>query len=56
MPGSDYPQPFPLQFAGSAMARWLLRRMGWTVHFEGLPAMQGVLAVYPTPAIGTSWC
>lgn len=47
MPGSDYPQPYPVQFAGSAVARWLLRRMGWKVHFEGLPAMQGVLAVYP---------
>lgn len=36
-----------MQFAGSAFARWLLRRMGWKVHFEGLPALQGVLAVYP---------
>jgi 1-acyl-sn-glycerol-3-phosphate acyltransferase len=47
MAGSDYPQPFPVQFAGSAVARWLLRRMGWKVHFEGLPSLQGVLAVYP---------
>lgn len=47
MPGSDFPQPYPVQFAGSAVARWLLRRMGWRVHFAGLPAWQGVLAVYP---------
>lgn len=47
MAGSDYPQPFPVQFAGSAVARWLLRRMGWKVHFAGLPSLQGVLAVYP---------
>ena len=37
----------PVQFAGSAVARWLLRRMGWRVHFAGLPGLQGVLAVYP---------
>lgn len=47
MPSSDFPRPYPVQFAGSAVARWLLRRMGWRVHFEGLPALQGVLAVYP---------
>ena len=47
MPSRDFPQPYPVQFAGSAVARWLLRRMGWQVRFEGLPAMQGVLAVYP---------
>lgn len=29
------------------MARWILARMGWTVHFQGLPALQGVIAVYP---------
>lgn len=47
MSGSDYSRPYPVQFRGSALARWLLRRMGWRVHFDGLPAMQGVLAVYP---------
>lgn len=47
MPSRDFPHPYPVQFAGSAVARWLLRRMGWRVKFEGLPAMQGVLAVYP---------
>lgn len=47
MSAGDFPRPYPVQFAGSALARWLLRRLGWRVHFEGLPAMQGVLAVYP---------
>lgn len=47
MIASDFPRPFPVQFAGSALACWLRRRLGWRVHFEGLPAMQGVLAVYP---------
>lgn len=44
---SDFPRPFAVQFSGSALARWILRRLGWRVHFDGLPAKQGVLAVYP---------
>lgn len=44
---NDFPPPYPVQFRGSAMARWLLRRMGWRVDFQGLPGLQGVLAVYP---------
>ncbi len=32
---------------GSALARGLLRLMGWQVQFEGLPALQGVAVVYP---------
>lgn len=40
-------KPHPVQFKGSALARWILARMGWTVQFEGLPALQGVIAVYP---------
>jgi len=47
MSSSDFPRPYPVQFAGSAAARWLLRRIGWQVKFAGLPARQGVLAVYP---------
>lgn len=47
MTHGDFSRPFPVQFAGSTVARWLLRRMGWTVHFDGLPGLQGVLAVYP---------
>ncbi len=44
---NDFPLPYPVQFRGSAIARWLLRRMGWRVDFQGLPGLQGVLAVYP---------
>ena len=47
MSSRDFPPPYPVQFAGSAPARWLLRRIGWQVEFAGLPATQGVLAVYP---------
>jgi 1-acyl-sn-glycerol-3-phosphate acyltransferase len=39
--------PHPVQFKGSALARWILARMGWSVQFEGLPSLQGVIAVYP---------
>lgn len=39
--------PHPVQFKGSALARWLLSCIGWSVQFEGLPAKQGVIAVYP---------
>lgn len=44
---NDFAQPHPQQFRGSAMARWLMRLAGWKLHFEGLPARQGVLAIYP---------
>lgn len=37
----------PVRFQGSALARGLLRLMGWRVHFEGLPRLQGVAIVYP---------
>ena len=46
-PVSDFPTPYPLQFRGSRLARWVLGLAGWKVHFEGLPALQGVLVVYP---------
>ena len=36
-----------VQFKGSALARWILARIGWSVHFDGLPSLQGVIAVYP---------
>lgn len=39
--------PHPVRFSGSRFARWLLSLGGWRVHFEGLPARQGVLVVYP---------
>lgn len=37
----------PEQFEGSALARWVLRRLGWTLDFSGLPGRQGVMVVYP---------
>ncbi len=37
----------PLQFRGNRIARALLRAAGWKIFFEGLPAQQGVLIVYP---------
>lgn len=39
--------PYPVQLRGSAFARWVLGLFGWKVEFEGLPALQGVLIVYP---------
>lgn len=44
---SDFSSPHPVQFPGSAVGRWVLRRLGWRVRFEGLPSLQGVLIVYP---------
>jgi 1-acyl-sn-glycerol-3-phosphate acyltransferase len=46
-PISDFPSPYPIQFRGSRLARWALGLAGWKVHFDGLPALQGVLVVYP---------
>jgi 1-acyl-sn-glycerol-3-phosphate acyltransferase len=43
----DFPEPFQYQFRGSVMARRLLALFGWKVRFAGLPALQGVLVVYP---------
>jgi 1-acyl-sn-glycerol-3-phosphate acyltransferase len=43
----DFKRPFALQFHGSAVARRLLALFGWQVEFDGLPAQQGVLVVYP---------
>lgn len=43
----EFSRPFPIRFSGSPAARWLLQRLGWRVHFEGLPALQGVLVIYP---------
>jgi 1-acyl-sn-glycerol-3-phosphate acyltransferase len=37
----------PVQLRGSALARQALHWMGWRVLFDGLPARQGVLVVYP---------
>jgi 1-acyl-sn-glycerol-3-phosphate acyltransferase len=39
--------PKPVQLQSSALARWVLGLFGWTVRFDGLPALQGVMVVYP---------
>jgi 1-acyl-sn-glycerol-3-phosphate acyltransferase len=41
------PNDFPVQFQGSALARRILKLLGWQVHFRGLPALHGVIVVYP---------
>jgi 1-acyl-sn-glycerol-3-phosphate acyltransferase len=43
----DFAPPHPVQFQGSRVAKALLRGLGWRVVFEGLPALQGVIVVYP---------
>ena len=40
------PQAVQLQ-GDSALARWLLRSLGWQLHFAGLPSLQGMFVVYP---------
>ena len=37
----------PVQLRGSALARGLMRLAGWHVSFDGLPARQGVVIIYP---------
>lgn len=37
----------PVQLRGSRIARAALRLAGWQLDFDGLPACQGVIAVYP---------
>jgi 1-acyl-sn-glycerol-3-phosphate acyltransferase len=37
----------PVQLRGSVAARALLRLAGWRLVFDGLPAKQGVIIVYP---------
>lgn len=41
------PVPLPVQLQGSPLARTVLRLLGWQVRFNGLPARQGVVIVYP---------
>jgi 1-acyl-sn-glycerol-3-phosphate acyltransferase len=47
MPAIEFPRPFPIQFSGSPVVRWSLKRLGWHIHFEGLPTLQGMLVIYP---------
>ena len=44
---TDFPRPYPVQPPPNAWARWVLNLFGWKVLFEGLPAQQGMLVVYP---------
>ena len=37
----------PVQLRGSRLARAAMRLAGWHVQFDGLPARQGVLIIYP---------
>lgn len=43
----DFIDERPVQPRGSATARAVLRLFGWRVVFDGLPAKQGVIVVYP---------
>lgn len=47
MSSAQFVRPYPVQFTGSALARRLLRAIGWRVQFEGFPAWQGVVVIYP---------
>lgn len=38
---------FPIELRGSALARRVLRWFGWSLRFQGLPRLQGVIVVYP---------
>jgi 1-acyl-sn-glycerol-3-phosphate acyltransferase len=40
-------QQRPVQLCGSVPAQLVLRVLGWRVAFDGLPARQGVLIIYP---------
>ena len=43
----DFSRPHPVHQQGSKLARKLFEGLGWRVAFDGLPARQGVLIVYP---------
>lgn len=43
----DFTPPHPVQFKGRPWAKHCLKLMGWSIAFEGLPARQGVMVVYP---------
>ncbi|MDP1953719.1 MAG: 1-acyl-sn-glycerol-3-phosphate acyltransferase [Polaromonas sp.] len=45
--GMDFQPPHPVQFRGSGVARAMVRILGWQMDFQGLPAQQGVILVYP---------
>jgi 1-acyl-sn-glycerol-3-phosphate acyltransferase len=47
MSAIEFRRPFPVQFAGNPVARMFLKCIGWRFDFEGLPARQGMLVIYP---------
>lgn len=47
---TDFPPPpggYPVQFQGSRLATAVLRGLGWHAEFDGLPALQGMVVIYP---------
>ena len=44
---AEFSKPLPVQCKPQAWAAGLVKLMGWTVEFDGLPAKQGVLIGYP---------
>ena len=47
-PTSDFAEPYAVQLPqGSSLAKFILKLLGWSVDFYGLPSRQGVIAVYP---------
>ena len=43
----EFSGPDRVRFSGNRFAAWLLKTIGWRLQFEGLPARQGVLVIYP---------
>jgi 1-acyl-sn-glycerol-3-phosphate acyltransferase len=44
---AKFSTPMPVPCKPQAWAAWLVKLMGWTIEFDGLPAKQGVLIGYP---------
>jgi 1-acyl-sn-glycerol-3-phosphate acyltransferase len=44
---TEFTQTMPVQCKPQPWAAWLVKLMGWTIEFDGLPAKQGVLIGYP---------
>lgn len=43
----DFSRPLAVPLQGSALARGLLRLLGWQLQLPALPSKQGVMVVYP---------
>jgi 1-acyl-sn-glycerol-3-phosphate acyltransferase len=44
---AEFSKPYPIRFSGNWAVHWMLKRLGWRIQFDGLPAKQGILVVYP---------